>query len=575
MVAIHAPGTVAWQSQWLRGAAAPVMSWITRPQSQDAAAGVVILPPLAYEYWTSYATLRTLAWRLSEAGLRVIRFDYEGTGDSGGDPWQPGQLAAWQADVSAAVAELRAQGCRTVLLAGLRFGATLALVTAADVGADGVAAIAPVQGGARYAKELTLLGQKVPAGDAREGADGALISGGVPFTRETLAALRTLTLTDLTNPPAPRVLVADRADGGDSSPLVARLQSLGVTVDHRVGTDLASTLDVTTERAVVPAALVGEVVSWLTGVVGQDSHRRAEAGLVAAAPADGTATELAWQTGHVREQAVVLAGKRLVGVLGGPVGAPNPDTVVVFLNSGAEHHVGPGRAWVEFARHLNLAGVATLRLDFSGWGESVFGAEPPARPYAATGVEDTWAVAASLRERGYRRVLVVGLCSSAYVALQAGLGSGIDGVYALNPQLYWRPGDPDQMTVAEALVWRADRIRREVLGRRYRLWSLLDVVGMRSASGRWLSALRRRDSPIRLVFAAGDIGLNHLNDRSSRRLARALAGGSVALGVIPDVDHQMHQEWRRRSIAEDLTDWVRTCQDVAAPAPGAVVHAGD
>ena len=52
--------------------------------------GVVIVPPVGYEYWSSHRTLRTLAERLAGQGCCALRFDFDGTGDSAGDQWDPG-----------------------------------------------------------------------------------------------------------------------------------------------------------------------------------------------------------------------------------------------------------------------------------------------------------------------------------------------------------------------------------------------------------------------------------------------------------------------------------------------------
>ena len=43
---------------------------------------------------------------------------------------------------------------------------------------------------------------------------------------------------------------------------------------------------------------------------------------------------------------------------------------------------------------------------------------------------------------GHERVVVFGLCASAWIALRAVLDAPVAGVIALNPQLYWKPGDP-------------------------------------------------------------------------------------------------------------------------------------
>ena len=114
---------------------------------------------------------------------------------------------------------------------------------------------------------------------------------------------------------------------------------------------------------------------------------------------------------------------------------------MVFLNSGSEVHTGPGRAWVEYARGLARPGVEVLRVDFRGWGESPDEGHAPGRPYDEHTVNDAIDVVEARRAQG-RRVVLAGLCAGAWIGLKAATQVRVDGVIAINPQLYWQPGDP-------------------------------------------------------------------------------------------------------------------------------------
>jgi exosortase A-associated hydrolase 2 len=62
----------------------------------------------------------------AEAGVGVLRFDYRGCGDSGGE-FAQATVAGWMEDIGAAVAALRSHvGSGPLGLLGLRFGAALA-----------------------------------------------------------------------------------------------------------------------------------------------------------------------------------------------------------------------------------------------------------------------------------------------------------------------------------------------------------------------------------------------------------------------------------------------------------------
>ena len=121
------------------------------------------------------------------------------------------------------------------------------------------------------------------------------------------------------------------------------------------------------------------------------------------------------------EQGVEFSGQSLVGVLTNAdeesdAGQP----IVVFLNAGMVHRVGPNRLHVRLARELALCGFTSLRFDLSGIGDS------PARTDGASlrdaGLRDVRdALAFVANERRGSTFVLVGLCSGADLAFKAAL----------------------------------------------------------------------------------------------------------------------------------------------------------
>ncbi len=73
---------------------------------------------------------------LEHAGLRVLAFDFRGFGDSG--PGIGKGSLAYDRDVRAAIARVRREGARKVVLVGASFGGAVALADAARLDVDGV-----------------------------------------------------------------------------------------------------------------------------------------------------------------------------------------------------------------------------------------------------------------------------------------------------------------------------------------------------------------------------------------------------------------------------------------------------
>jgi pimeloyl-ACP methyl ester carboxylesterase len=86
----------------------------------------VLCYPWGAEYTYAHRTMRQLAVKLSTRGFHTLRFDYFGTGDSGGEDSEASPAAA-EVDVESAIEGLKdIVGVAQVALIGLRLGATLA-----------------------------------------------------------------------------------------------------------------------------------------------------------------------------------------------------------------------------------------------------------------------------------------------------------------------------------------------------------------------------------------------------------------------------------------------------------------
>ncbi|HEY5972739.1 MAG TPA: amino acid adenylation domain-containing protein, partial [Pseudoxanthomonas sp.] len=119
-----------------------------------AKACVLFCPPLLHEQMRSYRYFSQLAKYLAEKGIACTRFDYFGTGDSGGDDHQFSPAAA-DADIAWAAEEARKRaGDVPLILLGIRGSALFAVRQAAKVGASSLWLWQPVVDGHEYASYL-------------------------------------------------------------------------------------------------------------------------------------------------------------------------------------------------------------------------------------------------------------------------------------------------------------------------------------------------------------------------------------------------------------------------------------
>ena len=137
----------------------PLFGWLHRPDTPIGDLGLVICNPFGHEAQSIHRSLRHFAEASAAVGTPVLRFDYEGTGDSCGDENDSARLAAWTQSVHRAVEALReATGVTRVALLGVRLGALLAGLAAAERDdVDGLVLIAPVVAGKAWLREMRAL----------------------------------------------------------------------------------------------------------------------------------------------------------------------------------------------------------------------------------------------------------------------------------------------------------------------------------------------------------------------------------------------------------------------------------
>jgi hypothetical protein len=267
------------------------------------------------------------------------------------------------------------------------------------------------------------------------------------------------------------------------------------------------------------------------------------------------------------------ADRHLFGVLTRTSTSADRPAVVIF-NAGAVHRVGPNRVSVTLARELAAAGLACLRFDLEGIGDSVLRA--PGRenhPYPGTAIDDGKAAFDFLRrEFGYTRFIPVGLCSGAHNTFHAGLtltDHAICELVMVNPlTFYWVEGMSldDTRHFEDAIQYRKSMrdpgrwlklLRGDVNVRRL----AQTVVGLAKAKlkahgdalrglftpnagprlGRDIARLLAMKRPLSFFIAEGDPGREIVMTGAKRAATRGVKSGEIRFEMIPDADHTFSQ----------------------------------
>lgn len=533
---------------WFGPADRPLFGWLHQPASGRASGGVVLCPPVGYEYACAHRTFRTLAEELADRGLAALRFDYDGTGDAAGHDDDPDRVPAWTASVTTAVAAIRGAGLDRVAVVGMRLGALLAAEAVHREPVDALVLWDPVWSGKAYlrqARTLHLLATDAPPGEETE--DGAFWVTGTRFSAATVTDLAGRRLPDLSTSPT-RALVLRRTD----RPAVgARDDHLPPATEELPATGQDGLLDVASSASVVPAATVTAVAGWLAGALAGPAVPVGPVGSSGAVAVGGGLTEAPVRLGPLGLFGILTEGREAEG-----------RPTVAFLNGGTDHHCGPNRVWVDWGRQLASQGFRVARLDLSGLGDSpVRPGQPVGRSYPPEAGDD---VAAAVRglDRG-AGVVLVGLCSGARHALAAAASGTlpIRGVCAFSPSLHLPDEvlhDISNVDPNPASVVARDRYRRyrsHVLRRLPKpLWRLVHETGLGRSRAALLADAVAAGTDVLVSYGAGEFFLLRLRETSAWHVDRLARRTGFRLEVLEGLDHPLMAPGPRFRLLDLVTD---------------------
>ena len=554
---------------WLEGPGRPIFAWFHSPRDRRARAGVVVCPPIGFDYYLAHYALRRLAEELADAGLCAVRFDYDGTGDSLGGSGDADRVRAWLTSVASARDCLRRAGLDRISLVGLRFGATLATASAArDPGVDQLVLWDPIASGRSFLVEhhaVSVLTLGVPA----RSADGSVEIPGTVFDATTVRSLHGLTVGGGAAPLARRVLVLTRHDRP-----VDRAALQPVTADERVDREeavgQAAFLDRTPPNQRLPVDATRRIVDWLSSGAPAESRR-------VRAPTDPSRVVVGQgaQGRHIVERVVRVPPVGLFGILTEPEQAEEPDgrsagpPPVLFLSVAAEPHIGPARLWVDLARRWAGAGMRSLRLDLSGLGDSPHrGGGGPWAFFKPEAFDDVADAARWVSPGNPSDVVLVGLCSSGYQALESALALGARGAVTVNPSVSFVPPEHRdglpvdgrrRIALAQDAVATALREEGVLGGLRERVpdlaWRARVLLSPGRRSGRWLTELVRQGTDTLIV--AGDREVRPIRQGvTGLQLRRLERTGLLRLEHVHGLQHGLLVASHRDMVAALVSDHV-------------------
>ncbi|MFL0177474.1 serine aminopeptidase domain-containing protein [Mycobacterium sp. SMC-13] len=496
------------QPTWFGPETAPLYGVVHVPAGRRARGGIVICPPLGKEHVDTYRGLKLLAQELCARGFMVLRFDYRATGDSAGELGADSALSDYQDSIRTAVRYLRSAGVTQIGVVGLRMGAMLAATVGSDL--DGLAALVlwdPVLDGRRYLREQRTL-YKMTVGADRIDVERESILG-TTFSPECARQLKGIQMPESLGVAVPTLIVA-RPERADEPTIKALLGNGNCELATVAGQP--EYVEPVTFVVQIPVATLTLIAEWLHHAMDDTSRepvspviaRRAQ---VAQLP-DGRA---------VVETLDELGPNRLFAIRTALADAPSDTPTLLIHNTACEHRVGSGRVWTDTARELATHGLAAVRYDRRGTGDTGWATAEFATIYSPesnTDVHDAMVATGIPAER----LMMTGICSGAWNSAIGAIRYGARAVVLVNAILFsvrhkaigpekligMTPPNPGVEPAPEPRTFEA-RVKKLI--RRwlpYQLWLLMGRLGLTEVPEVLLTALGRQGVVVDMVMSPED-----------------------------------------------------------------------
>ena len=301
--------------------------------------------------------------------------------------------------------------------------------------------------------------------------------------------------------------------------------------------------------------------------------------------------------------------KRLFGIICRPEGRNPGGMAVIIGNTGRDPHHGSARFAVEFARRLASEGIASLRLDFAGLGDSVGspGNEKILSPLFETDrSSDIRDAIDELQQLGYERFTLHGVCAGAYHAFHAALvDQRIAALLLINmPVFLWRVGDSidfvrrktsppahflfkvasleswsrllqSRLDVSGALRAQYERLHDSIRQTGLRMAERVARTGPRSFARRALATLSHRSVRTLFLFAPGDGGIDAFERELGRDRVGLRAYPGTTMLIVPCLDHMLSAATQRRTAANLMIDFLRALPTETLPGMPALTEIAD
>lgn len=423
------------KANWLEIDGGKLFYWSHIPPSSLKKTAVIIIGPVGPEYMHCFRSIKLLADSIAKLGFYCVRYDPIGMGNSSGGLEDDNIWQSWLDSPKALSASLTKEfNFENYILIGIRTGCLVLSECIQDIPLLGSIFWYPYTRGAAYIRDIELLDSML-YGSKKSSQDSTLDGGGYPISDELKLNLTKVNLLTSEFGNIPNALVVNSKEVTSKSKLHDTLVAQGVNSrsEYLEGLD-AMTKQIA--KSVVPLSNIEAICHWISSLDSGDNSQPVES---YSKPSEYSNNEFVESIIEINEN------RPIFGILTTPKDLKH-NHLMLIVNTGAAHQVGPNRFHVDVARNLAKIGIFSFRFDLSNLGDSTNNFDQHSNhPYPITATEDINKVISELLNKfNFTGITLCGLCSGAHNIFHAAISSNcsrLDKIILINPlTFYWTPG---------------------------------------------------------------------------------------------------------------------------------------
>ncbi len=457
--------TTSRYAEWLKINNEKIFFWHHVPKNNIKAAAIIFIGPIGPEYMSCHRSIKLLSEKLAQSGFHSIRYDPLGMGNSSGNLEDSGLWNKWLNTPTAINNHLfKKFNINETIFIALRSGCLILSEVLKKTPVKAAILWYPHTKGKAFIRSIQLLDSVLYKKDISP-TNYAMEGGGYPFSVETQNKIKNIKLSDINIDLIENILTINSADLSNKTktPVWAKVK------DDQVYLDGLDNMVKQVTLSTIPHSNIDFITNWVNQLkIGSSIN-----------PHLHTNHTTNYEHEEYKETIInINTNNKIFSVLTTPT-YQDLSIIMVFVNTGAAHHVGPNHIHVDTARALAKYGVSTLRIDISNLGDSAvnYHVDPP-NEYPLSATQDINSTIDYIdKYLPHKKIALCGISAGAHNIFHAALNSSsnkLSQLIIINPEtFYYKQNDEHTMLSSQNPQTEIDQVYYQSQFLNFKKWGAL------------------------------------------------------------------------------------------------------